>query len=67
MEEAIVECLRGNESLCAERVPARLFRAFGSLLNSEPDPSGSDLLDFFAVACVPCPAQSAVLRNQVCL
>jgi hypothetical protein len=66
-EEVIVECMRGNETLCAEKVPVELFADFGRLLNAEPDPSDSPLLDFFTTACLPNGAgvgSDACTRNQ---
>ena len=52
-EEVIIECLRNNEYLCAEQLPKNLFMEFGELLNNEPDPSTSPLLEFFVVALLP--------------
>jgi hypothetical protein len=63
----IIECMRGNESVCAEMLPSDIFADFGVLLNSEPDGSESPFLDFFALACLPKGPNAegeAIPRNQ---
>ena len=69
-EEVILECMRNNEYLCAEQLPRDLFEEFGRLLDAEPDPSASPILEFFLLACLPqgTPAGgNAIVRNQVCV
>ena len=66
-EEVIVECMRNNETLCADQIPVELFSDFGRILNAEPDPSDSPLLEFFTVACLPHGTKigtNACTRNQ---
>jgi hypothetical protein len=53
VEEVLVECLRGNQYLCTEKVPRDLIAEFGELWNDEPDPSTSGLIDFFEICCMP--------------
>ena len=61
----MLECIRNNEYLCAEKLPRDLFDQFGELLNGEPEPSTSPILEFFLIACLPegC-AGNAIVRNQ---
>lgn len=66
-DEVIVECMRNNEKLCGEQIPVELFADFGRILNAQPDPSDSPLLEFFTVACLPNGATigtNACTRNQ---
>jgi hypothetical protein len=61
----IIECLRGNPALCANKVPRDLLEDFGTLLNACPDPSTSPLLAFFGLLCQPGGADQALDLNQV--
>ena len=64
-EEVIIECLRRNEYLCSEKLPRNLMIEFGELLNNEPDPSSSPILEFFVIACLPDgDTGNALARNQ---
>jgi hypothetical protein len=63
-ESVIIECLKGNFRLCSEEIPRALFEEFGELLNNEPEPSESYLLDFFKIAIQPEPGIDGLFRNQ---
>ena len=52
-ENVIIECLRGNCELVADRIPRDMFALFGALLEAAGDVSDSPLLDFFVIACSP--------------
>jgi len=62
VEQVIIECLRGNEYLCDEKVPRDLFEDFAQLLNNEPDISASPLLEIFTILCIP--EGTPNIRNQ---
>ena len=64
VEAVIIECLRNNETVCTERLPRDWFEIFGTLLNSDHDPSSSPLLEFFEVTLRPC--DTPIPRNQKC-
>jgi hypothetical protein len=63
-EAVIIECLRGNAGLCAESVPRDLVEQFAELLNNQPDPSTSPLIEFFTILCEPVSADESDDRNQ---
>eukprot|EP00615_Pteridomonas_danica_P011890 CAMPEP_0114363634 /NCGR_PEP_ID=MMETSP0101-20121206/26762_1 /TAXON_ID=38822 ORGANISM="Pteridomonas danica, Strain PT" /NCGR_SAMPLE_ID=MMETSP0101 /ASSEMBLY_ACC=CAM_ASM_000211 /LENGTH=1145 /DNA_ID=CAMNT_0001510471 /DNA_START=4503 /DNA_END=7937 /DNA_ORIENTATION=+ len=63
-EQVIIECLKNNFRLCSEEIPRALFDEFGELLNKEPEPSESPLLEFFNITIQPIAGAETLFRNQ---
>ena len=62
VETMILETLRGNVSLC-NKIAEDMFDEFATLLDNDPDPSRSSLLQFFNVVCCPT-STTTIAQNQ---